>query len=150
MGLSDEVDEGTFEWMDGPEAGTEIRISGVNVSGQYNNWASNQPDNVGGGDYVHGNLSNYKWNDDVDNSGQVSGYIVEYGASTSGITTPFSSIATSTVTFTQIRNIEDVTIAAVDYYTYTGSPITPTLDITYNGTSLVKDTDYQVSFCEQH
>ena len=144
MGLSDEVDEGTFEWMDGPEAGTEIRISGVNVSGQYNNWASGQPD---GADYVLGNFStNGQWDDDSDNSGQPSGYIVEYGASTSGITTPFSSIATSTVTFTQTQTVLGATIAAVPLQNYTGSAITPTLDITYNGTSLVKDTDYQVSF----
>ena len=143
MGLSDEVDEGTFEWMDGPEAGTEIRISGVNVSGQYNNWASNQPD---GADYVLGNFGNRQWDDDNDNSGQVNGYIVEYGASTSGITTPFSSIATSTVTFTQSQTVLGATIAAVPLQTYTGSAITPTLDITYNGTSLVKDTDYTVSF----
>ena len=85
MGLSDKDVEGTFEWMDGPEAGTVIRTSSGNVSGQYNNWASGQPD---GADYVLGNFnSNGQWDDDNDNSGQVNGYIVEYGESTSGITT---------------------------------------------------------------
>ncbi len=51
MGLSDKDVEGTFKWMDGPEAEKRnvIRTSRKNVSGQYNNWASGQPD---GADYV--------------------------------------------------------------------------------------------------
>ncbi len=32
MGLSDKDVEGTFKWMDGPEAGTVIRTSSGNVS----------------------------------------------------------------------------------------------------------------------
>lgn len=90
--------------MDGPEADTIIRTSSGNVSGQYNNWASGQPD---GADYVYGNWTDRRWDDYPNQSGHVDGYIIEYGSSTSGIDTPFNNIGKSTVTFTRAGDISN-------------------------------------------
>ena len=70
MGLTDEDVEGTWKWVTGTESGTIIRTSSGNVSGQYNNWASNQPD---GADYALGNFSGNNWDDDNDDKWTSSG-----------------------------------------------------------------------------
>ena len=79
-------------------------------------------------------------------SGQVQGYVVEYGTSTEGISEPFSSIQSSEVVFTQNRLLSEATIAAIPAYTHTGSALTPTLNIDYKGTSLVSGSDYTATF----
>jgi hypothetical protein len=54
-----------------------------------------------------------------------------------------STVSTSTL---KIPIPDDVTLEEIPAYDRTGSAITPSLNLTYNGTSLVKDTDYTVSF----
>ena len=80
LGGSDEAAEGTWLWMDGPEAGQAFK---------YTNWLDGEPNNtkpeLGGEDYLHTNHAGRagKWNDyggpgfgaDVPY-----GYIVEYNA----------------------------------------------------------------------
>ena len=44
------------------------------------------------------------------------------------------------------RSIEGATIADIPSATYTGDPLTPTLSVTLDGTTLTADTDYQVAY----
>lgn len=75
-GGSDEVTEGTWRWMDGPEAGTAFWINGVTQT--YANWNGGEPNNVGNEDYLHFNFGGSGgWNDVP--AGFTHGYIVEYG-----------------------------------------------------------------------
>lgn len=60
-----------------------------------------------------------------------------------------SSAAVSEVTkkFTiSPRNISEVTVATIADQEYTGSPIKPTLTVTYNGAPLASGTDYTVEY----
>jgi gliding motility-associated-like protein len=79
IGANDAAIEGTFKWVTGPEAGTNVT---------YTNWNSGEPNNLGDEDYVHitdpsvGILGS--WNDLTitgTSSGpyQPQGFIVEYG-----------------------------------------------------------------------
>ncbi len=73
MGASDAAVEGTFRWMDGPEAGNAIT---------YTNWDSGEPNSAGGNeDYLEINRANVaKWNDfGLDGTSPSSGYHSEYG-----------------------------------------------------------------------
>ena len=90
IGGSDEVTEGVWKWMDGPEAGS-IFI--------YANWNSGEPNNSGAGpgeDYAQFFSGTGKWND-LNNSDTKLGYLVEYGTDTSAIQT-FSGTRTFSVT----------------------------------------------------
>jgi hypothetical protein len=77
LGGSDEANEGTWIWVDGPEAGQVFWIGGPDgsaPSGAYANWqAGIQPDNGGGvQDFLTHPLS---WDDYI---GTQDGYFVEY------------------------------------------------------------------------
>ena len=104
IGLTDAANEGTFKWASGPEAGTTIRENGVNVSGQYNNWASSQPDNANGQEHYVGVKFNggTQWNDFTDNFNGISGYLVEYGTWSDAMDLNFYSSQATEVIFTQI------------------------------------------------
>ncbi|WP_430411802.1 T9SS type B sorting domain-containing protein [Kordia sp.] len=93
IGASDVDQEGTWEWVTGPEAGTVFWIGEVNgtpQNGAYTFWNSGEPNNFGEEHYAHitdpsiGLLGS--WNDlpnvgstDPNNPYHPQGYIIEYG-----------------------------------------------------------------------
>ncbi|MGB3309797.1 MAG: DUF4347 domain-containing protein [Nodosilinea sp.] len=80
LGASDATVEGDWRWMTGPEAGQQFwsgLSTGGPVGGNFNNWASGEPNNAGDEDYGHF-LSGGDWNDYA-NATTVNGYVVEYG-----------------------------------------------------------------------
>ena len=103
IGGSDEVSEGQWQWMSGPEMGQNM---------VYTNWNSQEPNDLNGEDYAHitavgvGILGS--WND-LSNTGgasgdyQPKGYIVEYGGMPGD---PTLQIATfSTITMLEISAV---------------------------------------------
>jgi hypothetical protein len=78
LGGSDQASEGTWVWVDGPEAGQVFWVGGPGGSappGAYANWQVGQPDNGGGvQDFLTHPLS---WDDYL---GTQDGYFVEYAA----------------------------------------------------------------------
>ncbi len=83
MGANDTAVEGDWRWVTGPETDTAF-WSGVGdgsaVGGEYNNWASGEPNQSGGNeDYAHF-FSTGTWNDFPESNNTISGYIVEYGS----------------------------------------------------------------------
>ena len=76
FGGSDSATEGEWFWMDGPEAGTKFYSTGAAVSGQFNSWSSEEPNNSGNEDF--GQLwSGNNWNDGI--GSDFTAYIVEFG-----------------------------------------------------------------------
>lgn len=93
IGANDINQEGTWQWVTGPEAGTTFWIgdsSGTPQNGLYTFWNTGEPNNLGGEHYAHitdpsiGILGS--WND-LPNTGSTDpnseyhpqGYIIEYG-----------------------------------------------------------------------
>jgi len=79
IGGSDELQEGVWKWMTGPEAGTNM---------VFTFWNNGEPNNLGDEDYAHVTAPGVgitgSWNDlsntgDVSGNYQPKGYIVEYG-----------------------------------------------------------------------
>ncbi|MBS1615831.1 MAG: T9SS type A sorting domain-containing protein [Bacteroidetes bacterium] len=78
--------EGNWYWITGPEAGTKFSTGNNSpslVAGQYMNWNTGEPNNSAGNEnygmiYMSGTPG--KWND---GSGNLNGYIVEFGGLTS-------------------------------------------------------------------
>jgi len=88
IGASDEVTEGTWKWVTGPEAGTLFYENSTGLVSSYANWNANEPNNSGGGsgsDYGYLYL-NGKWDDGPNVSN--SSYVVEYGGPGFGTYTP--------------------------------------------------------------
>ena len=93
IGASDEGVEGVWNWVTGPEAGTNFwngNYTGSAAPGMYSNWNTDplEPNQAGNEDYAHitddsiGDVGS--WNDlpnDTPNSGpyQAKGFIVEFG-----------------------------------------------------------------------
>ncbi|MBC8756734.1 T9SS type B sorting domain-containing protein [Kordia sp. YSTF-M3] len=93
IGATDVDQEGTWQWVTGPEAGTVFWIGEVNgtpQNGEYSFWNSGEPNNFGEEHYAHitdpsiGLLGS--WNDlpnvgstDPNNPYHPQGYIIEYG-----------------------------------------------------------------------
>jgi gliding motility-associated-like protein len=81
IGASDQVVEGEWRWMNGPEAGTQFwqgNGSGSAVGGNYENWSNGEPNDRFGEDYAHF-FTNGTWNDYPITLPQIAGYVVEYG-----------------------------------------------------------------------
>ncbi len=93
IGASDIGQEGIWQWVTGPEAGTVFwigEVGGTPQNGLYTFWNSGEPNNFGGEHYAHitdpsiGSLGS--WNDlpnvgstDPNNPYHPQGYIIEYG-----------------------------------------------------------------------
>jgi len=105
IGLTDTASEGTWKWMDGPEAGQ---------TSTYYNWSGGEPNNWGSGeDYVVTKWSGGTgWNDfgppATTSASQIGGYIIEYGTWTDPTQSTFNSTQQTQITFTQ-KNIPYLT-----------------------------------------
>ena len=79
--LTDELSEGQWRIDAGPEKGTLIKTSNGqttgNIVGQYNNWASGEPNNSGNEDYAVTKWNGSQWNDLPNNFNNP--YVIEYG-----------------------------------------------------------------------
>lgn len=82
IGASDAAVEGTWRWATGPESGTAFwsgTSTGSAVDGNYENWATNEPNQAGNEDCAQFYSANAFWNDLSCSNGL--GYVVEFGAS---------------------------------------------------------------------
>jgi flagellin len=130
IGASDQQIEGSWKWMDGPEAGslfyqgTNGNVSGVTVNGQFANWdpASAEPNNSGDEDYAY-IWANGKWND-FPGSAALGAYVVEYGGA------GFGTFTTPTISATELTSLRNKII-----YTNT-APSSDNASIVINGVSV--------------
>ncbi len=65
IGLTDEDFEGYYQWV-------------TDEPFDYSNWIPHQPDNAGNEDYIELIGSEDKWNDNQNESGNITGYLIEY------------------------------------------------------------------------
>jgi len=81
FGASDSGTEGTWKWLDGPESGTTFWIgtAGGTAYG-YENWAGGEPNQSGDEDCSQFYANGSGWNDLPCTGGNLSYYVVEYGA----------------------------------------------------------------------
>jgi gliding motility-associated-like protein len=128
IGGSDEQQEGTWKWMTGPEAGTNMIFTF---------WNTGEPNNLNDEDYAHitapGVGISGSWNDlsntgDTSGNYQPKGYIVEYGgmpgdpiiqiSTSSTITIPFitSSSAASNCNFGNLTLQATSNIGTINWY----------------------------------
>jgi hypothetical protein len=80
IGASDAAVEGTWRWATGPESGTAFwsgTSTGSAVDGNYENWATNEPNQAGNEDCAQFYSANAFWNDLSCSNGL--GYVVEFG-----------------------------------------------------------------------
>jgi hypothetical protein len=100
--LTDEVTEGRWVIDAGPEAGTVIKTSNGqftgNIVGQYNNWAPGEPNNSGNEDYAVTKWNGSQWNDLP--NGFWNPYVIEYGTWTNPDDATFTEFYTNSVTHT--------------------------------------------------
>lgn len=112
IGASDAGAEGVWKWVTGPEAGTQFSSGSNAVNGQYENWASGEPNDYKfggqvpeGEEYIHfwGDGANKgTWNDFpnavVPGFGlSIAGYIVEYGGMPGEVASKITDSATMVV-----------------------------------------------------
>ena len=62
-------------------------------------------------------------------SGEIYGYAIEYGTSSSGMNTSLSNVQTSEIVITQKRYLSDATIETIGAYTASGSAVEPDLEV---------------------
>jgi hypothetical protein len=95
--LTDEVSEGMWRINAGPEAGTLIKTSNGqftgNIAGQYNNWAPGEPNNAGNEDYAVTKWNGSQWNDLPNNFSCA--YVIEYGTWTNPADATFTDFYTA-------------------------------------------------------
>jgi len=100
--LTDEASEGMWRIDAGPEAGTLIKTSNGqftgNISGQYNNWAPGEPNNSGNEDYAVTKWNGSQWNDLPNNFSCP--YVIEYGTWTNPADATFTDFYTANTTNT--------------------------------------------------
>lgn len=104
IGGSDASVSNTWQWMDGPEAGTTFWIgtaSGTTVAPfNYAAWAAGEPNNSGGTESYA--VTNWRgtlgaWNDVANNSIYINGYLVEFSPPVGGWTGASSTTLTAAV-----------------------------------------------------
>jgi hypothetical protein len=98
--LTDEVTEGRWVIDAGPEKGTLIKTSNGqltgNIVGQYNNWASGEPNDWGGNeDYAVTKWNGSQWNDLGNEHNNP--YVIEYGTWTNPDDATFTEFYTNSV-----------------------------------------------------
>ncbi|MGB2327869.1 MAG: hypothetical protein ACPH3L_08785, partial [Flavobacteriaceae bacterium] len=132
IGASDEGTEGVWNWVTGPEAGTNFwngTFTGGPVAGLYSNWNTNEPNQSGNEDYAHITDNSVgitgSWND-LPNAGgggpyEPKGYIVEYGGMPGD---PILNISASTSIY-----IPEITATANDR-TCTGGSVSLSATVT--------------------
>jgi hypothetical protein len=95
--LTDEAVEGQWRIDAGPEAGTLIKTSNGqftgNLQGQYNNWAPGEPNNSGNEDYAVTKWNGSQWNDLPNNFSCP--YVIEYGTWTNPDNSTFTDFYTN-------------------------------------------------------
>jgi hypothetical protein len=98
--LTDEAQEGYWRIDAGPEAGTLIKTSNGqttgNIAGQYNNWAGGEPNNSGNEDYAVTKWNGTQWNDLPNNFSCP--YVIEYGTWSDPANQTFTDFFTGFVT----------------------------------------------------
>lgn len=114
IGANDSNSEGDWRWVTGPEGEENGGLGrafysgasgGSAVGGEYNNWATGEPNNSGDEDYAHmyGSRDGKEWND-YPNSLSVRYYLVEYGGMSGDPETPPQLTATITVNITSVND----------------------------------------------
>jgi len=100
--LTDEASEARWVIDAGPEKGTLIKINNGqtngNIPGQYNNWASGEPNNSGNEDYAVTKWNGSQWNDLPNNFNNP--YVIEYGTWSNPDDATFTEFYTNSVTHT--------------------------------------------------
>lgn len=118
IAITDRVSEGVFRIDDGPETGTIIR-NGGNISGQYNNWCSNEPNNCCSGEnYVLTKWDGSNcWNDQgpptTNFPGVISGYVIEYGTWSDPVNQAFDDLFSGSVTHLIVCDVSSTPSAPV-------------------------------------
>ena len=111
IGASDAAQEGTWQWVTGPEAGTTFQVGNAPTGSTqgYTNWQNGEPNDSGGEDYGH--ILGTGWND-YPNNGSVSNYVVEFTGTTNVVSFGFDMSTTANAT-TALGAI-DVAIDAIN------------------------------------
>jgi hypothetical protein len=125
IALEDTAVEGYWRISAGPENETLIKTSNGqtngNISGQYNNWCSGEPNNAGNEDAAVTKWGGGGcWNDLPASGYNGGGYVIEYGDWTDPTQSTFNSTQQTQITFTQKEMLW------VDYEFDFGSNINPT------------------------
>ena len=100
--LTDEASEARWTIDAGPEKGTLIKINNGqlngNIPGQYNNWATGEPNDSGNEDYAVTKWNGSQWNDLPNHFNNP--YVIEYGTWTNPDDATFTEFYTNSVTHT--------------------------------------------------
>lgn len=106
MGASDVSSEGVWRWIAGPESGTQFwsgAVGGSAVGGNYENWADGEPNDYNNGspgeDCAQFYISTGMWNDLPCSGSNLTGYVVEFGASGN-----MPNVAAKNITINTVQN----------------------------------------------
>jgi uncharacterized repeat protein (TIGR01451 family) len=122
IGGSDEAQEGVWNWVSGPESGTQFSNGSSPVDGNFANWNAGEPNNCcAGEDYteIYSTDGVGKWND-LGAANTLTGYVVEYGGMPSDPSP-------------QITAERDVTVAAQTAPTVTTADVSDITTTTVSG-----------------
>jgi fibronectin-binding autotransporter adhesin len=161
LGGSDLGTEGTWKWMDGPEADTTFWVSGTNstgatgyngYNGAYVNWNSGEPNDSGSAeDYLQGGFNNAGLWNDLGTSSSL-GSVVETNLAASPLTI---TAGTGTVTLTgavgTMKALNALNITASTIAINGGSVTTEGLqtyagDVTIGATTVLSQTNANTNF----
>jgi Ca2+-binding RTX toxin-like protein len=132
IGASDAQQEGDWQWVAGPEAGTLFwrgqGQAGSALNGAYTNWLPTEPNNFNGNEHYAYLLGTgqfaQQWNDLANTNPTIKGYFVEYG----GMAGESSLQVKATV---ELGLVSDST-SPTSVFTFDGSDITGKSVLTFN------------------